>query len=123
MTEKRFDFVVFGATGFTGAFVVEQLAKVCKNYKWAVAGRSESKLKKTLQEISSRLSFSIADVPTIVSDVANAESLVKMAKQAKVVLNCVGPYRFFMASPWSKHASKTEPVTWTLAENHSFWKI
>jgi short subunit dehydrogenase-like uncharacterized protein len=95
MAEKRYDFVVFGATGFTGTFVVEQLAKVCQNYKWAVAGRSQSKLKKTLEEIATRSGLSVADVPTIVADVANNESLVQMAKQAKVVLNCVGPYRFY----------------------------
>lgn len=32
--------------------------------------------------------------PTIIADVSDKDSLVKMAKSCKVVLNCVGPYRF-----------------------------
>ena len=46
-----FDIVIFGATGFTGQFVVEELAQVlaspgAPNLTWAVAGRNEGKLKK-----------------------------------------------------------------------------
>ncbi|KAL1474217.1 hypothetical protein MTO96_038148, partial [Rhipicephalus appendiculatus] len=35
------------------------------------------------------------DVPVIVADVANEESLLAMAKRTRLVLNTVGPYRFF----------------------------
>ena len=46
-----FDIVIFGATGFTGQFVVEELAQVldaddAPKLTWAVAGRNEGKLKK-----------------------------------------------------------------------------
>ena len=46
-----YDIVIFGATGFTGQFVVEELAQVlaapnAPKLTWAVAGRNEDKLKK-----------------------------------------------------------------------------
>lgn len=33
----------------------------------------------------------LEETPIIIADVGNAESLAEMCKQAKVVLNCVGP--------------------------------
>ena len=46
-----FDIVIFGATGFTGQFVVEEFAQVlaqkgAPKLTWAVAGRNEGKLRK-----------------------------------------------------------------------------
>ena len=56
MSEREFAIVVFGASGFTGQFVVREVAKNCKGkFKWAVAGRSKDKLEKVLQETSSEL--------------------------------------------------------------------
>ena len=34
-------------------------------------------------------------VPTIVCDSNDSSSLIAMARQARLVLNCVGPYRFY----------------------------
>ena len=34
-------------------------------------------------------------VPLILSDSSDSSSLLAMAQQARVVLNCVGPYRFY----------------------------
>ena len=50
LLRMSFDIVIFGATGFTGQFVVEELAKVlvaenAPPLSWAVAGRNEGKLK------------------------------------------------------------------------------
>ena len=55
MTEQRYDFVVFGATGFTGQFVVEEIARIADEeagLTWAVAGRSMEKLQKVLSNAS-----------------------------------------------------------------------
>ncbi|MGB2427143.1 MAG: saccharopine dehydrogenase, partial [Alteromonas sp.] len=44
---KKYDVVVYGATGFTGQLVVEYLAKqypASVDLNWAMAGRSLSKL-------------------------------------------------------------------------------
>ena len=48
MTSKKFDIVVYGATGFTGQLIAEYLAahyRGDKSLKWAMAGRSLDKLK------------------------------------------------------------------------------
>ncbi|KAH3862951.1 hypothetical protein DPMN_025926 [Dreissena polymorpha] len=57
MAGRRFDLVIFGATGFTGQFVVDEVARVAdeaSGLKFAVAGRSMQKLQKVLQKSSQR---------------------------------------------------------------------
>ena len=53
--EKKYDIVIFGATGFTGQFVVEEVARTCEEengISWAIAGRSMAKLQNTLHDAS-----------------------------------------------------------------------
>ena len=48
MGDKKFDVVVYGATGYTGKLVVDYMVSnygKAENLKWAIAGRSEAKLK------------------------------------------------------------------------------
>ncbi len=53
MGSKRFNVVVFGATGYTGQFVSEELHRiqneVRKDLKWAAAGRNMSKVENILK--------------------------------------------------------------------------
>lgn len=56
---RQFDLIVFGATGFTGKYVAENIVKTLnstpgESFTWAVAGRSTSKLAEILKEISGR---------------------------------------------------------------------
>ncbi|XP_066281581.1 saccharopine dehydrogenase-like oxidoreductase isoform X3 [Branchiostoma lanceolatum] len=99
-TSKKYDVVVFGASGFTGQYVVEELGRVTseeeRGLTWAVAGRSEDKLNKVLEKASATIGVDLKDaVDVLVADVEKEETLNDMAAQAQVVLNCVGPYRFF----------------------------
>lgn len=43
---RKYDFIIFGATGCTGRYIVLNLRKYDKNinFKWAIAGRSKEKL-------------------------------------------------------------------------------
>ncbi|KAI1728105.1 saccharopine dehydrogenase NADP binding domain-containing protein [Ditylenchus destructor] len=99
MTQDRYDLVLYGASGFTGAYVLEALV----NSQWynsgklttAVAGRSESKLRKTLNEVSSLTGKDLSNMAVIVADSSNANDLANMARQAKVIINVVGPYRLY----------------------------
>lgn len=54
MANREFDIVLYGASGFTGAYVLEGLFKssYADKYRIAVAGRSEQKLRKTLKDVS-----------------------------------------------------------------------
>jgi short subunit dehydrogenase-like uncharacterized protein len=49
---RQFDLVVFGATGYTGKLTAEHITKsLPTNLRWAVAGRSASKLEAVVAEI------------------------------------------------------------------------
>lgn len=48
---RQYDIVVFGATGYTGKLTAEHIAtKLPTDLKWALAGRSESKLEAVAAE-------------------------------------------------------------------------
>ena len=55
---RKYDLIIFGATGFTGEWVVEECANLqkpdsgFKPLRWAVAGRTEGKLTETLRKVS-----------------------------------------------------------------------
>jgi short subunit dehydrogenase-like uncharacterized protein len=90
---KKFDIVVYGATGFTGQLVAEYLAARYKNDKelrWAMAGRSLEKLKSVRDAIGAA-----ADTPLIVADASDPASLKAMVDQTKSVLTTVGPYQLY----------------------------
>ncbi|ESO84484.1 hypothetical protein LOTGIDRAFT_222130 [Lottia gigantea] len=93
----RYDFVIFGATGFTGQFVVEEVARIAEeeNLTWAIAGRKMDKLQKVLSDASKKTGKELEDKPIIIADVSSDQSLIEMCQQAKTVINCVGPYRFY----------------------------
>lgn len=50
---REFDLIVFGATGFTGQYVAEEVAQIAEEEKitWAVAGRNVNKLKAILENV------------------------------------------------------------------------
>ncbi|XP_012338754.2 saccharopine dehydrogenase-like oxidoreductase [Apis florea] len=93
MTDQRLDFVIFGATGFTGKYAVKiavQLA-IEKQMKFGISGRRKQALEAIVKEFASN----IDDVPIFIADLKDEESLKKMTSQAKVLINCCGPYRFY----------------------------
>jgi len=96
-TNREFDCIIFGATGFTGQFVVEEVARTAVEdpIKWAVAGRSKDKLQQTLSDASKEVKMDLNGVTKIEADVSDESSLLAMCQQARLIINCVGPYRFF----------------------------
>lgn len=100
--QKAYDFVVFGASGFTGKYVCEELHDVIQsnnyNYKWAVAGRNSNKLENCLCGMVARKKLTEEqklNVGIITADVDDYDSLLSMCKRTKVLLDCVGPYRLY----------------------------
>ncbi|KAF4525619.1 hypothetical protein B566_EDAN001218 [Ephemera danica] len=96
MAETRKDIIIFGATGYTGKVAVEELVALIKakgKMTWGIAGRNKSKLEEVLADVSKKTGENLQDVSVIVANVDDPESLNNMAKQAKMIVNCVGPYR------------------------------
>jgi len=94
---RPYDLVLYGATGFTGAYVLEVFSKssVYGDVKLAVAGRNEGKIRSTLKEVSGYTGVDLTNLPIIIADSGDENSLIQMAKQAKVIINVVGPYRLY----------------------------
>lgn len=91
MAERKYDVVVYGATGFTGRLVAEYLAaKYAGDVKWAMAGRSREKLESVRDEIGAP-----QDTPLILADAGDPESLADMARSTKAVITTVGPYQSY----------------------------
>ncbi|XP_040568153.1 saccharopine dehydrogenase-like oxidoreductase [Lepeophtheirus salmonis] len=85
------DIILLGASGYTGQYVVDFLVENLKSrpqMKWAAAGRSESKIRRVLDRVG------IQDVPILTCDTSDSESLKAVVSQGRLVINCVGPYRF-----------------------------
>ncbi|GLV31174.1 Saccheropin dehydrogenase 1 [Carabus blaptoides fortunei] len=93
---QRLDALIFGASGFTGKYTVKELALIAKEkpITWGVAGRSEEKLKSVLEEMSKKTGVDLSSVKIVTADINDEESLKQMTAQAKVIINCCGPYRF-----------------------------
>ena len=51
MSERQFEIVLYGASGFTGKLVAEYLAEKHTQLNWAIAGRDERKLDGVRREL------------------------------------------------------------------------
>ncbi|HSG97142.1 MAG TPA: saccharopine dehydrogenase NADP-binding domain-containing protein [Woeseiaceae bacterium] len=94
MSEREFDVVVFGATGFTGSLVAEYLAARygCRGeVRWAIAGRSATRL----NALKSSLGEDASAIMTIVADSQDDAALATLAGRTRVVLTTVGPYALY----------------------------
>ena len=89
MTDKEFDLIVFGATGFTGRLVAEYLhLSGAGGARWAIAGRSLDKLGKVRDEL--HLPPSVA---LLKADAGDAAALQRLVARTRVVITTVGPYQ------------------------------
>ena len=88
MTQREFDIVVYGATGFVGKLTAEYLAKAGGSARIALAGRSPDKL----AAVRASLGEAARDWPIVTADASSPASLEAMAARTRVVLTTVGPY-------------------------------
>ncbi|CAD5211696.1 unnamed protein product [Bursaphelenchus okinawaensis] len=97
MAERRFDIVLYGASGFTGAYVLEEFVKYDEfgKIRFAVAGRNEQRLNKVIKKVAELTGKDLNSLDVIIADSSRPESLDEMAKQTKVIINVVGPYRLY----------------------------
>ena len=92
---KKYDLIVFGATGFTGSLVVEYLIQIYglnnSKFKWAIAGRDKNKLK-NLKESFIHIDPKSVEIDTFIADSYDSKSLDIMTASCSVIISTVGPY-------------------------------
>lgn len=99
MTRPTHDLVVFGATSFVGQilarYLSEYLSGAGEPLRWAIAGRSEAKLR----QVRETLGAAGQSVPIIVADAADEAQLRALCAQTRWSCPPSAPMRF-MGSRW-----------------------
>ena len=94
---SQYQLVVYGATSFVGQLLTRYLVQtygVNQQLKWAIAGRSASKL----NELKQNLGSGASQLATIIADAQDESALKAMCQQTKVVVSTVGPYALYGSS-------------------------
>ena len=92
MQAKQFDLVVYGATGFTGQLIcayLQQQSTAGRDFSWAMAGRSLEKLE------ALRASIGATDIPLVIADADDRQSIDRLTSSARLVISAVGPYQLY----------------------------
>ena len=90
--QKIYDFVIYGASGFTGKLVVEYAIQKYLNSEdisWAIAGRNLDKLNDLKEELN------ISHIQALHVDSDDQPSINNLMKCTKCVLTTVGPYQLY----------------------------
>ncbi|MEU2337980.1 saccharopine dehydrogenase NADP-binding domain-containing protein [Streptomyces sp. NPDC013172] len=87
-TDRPYDIVLFGATGFVGELTAEYLAAHApEGLRWAVAARDERRLRALRERLPGG-----SKVGLLRADVTEPASIRALAEHARVVASTVGPY-------------------------------
>jgi short subunit dehydrogenase-like uncharacterized protein len=86
VSDRKYDLVLYGASGFTGRQTVEY----CKQFapaglRWAIAGRNRAKLD----------SVNLAGADVLVADAEDDGALDSLARQTRVVASTAGPFGMY----------------------------
>jgi short subunit dehydrogenase-like uncharacterized protein len=91
-SDRPYDLVLFGATGFTGGLTAEYLAAHAPaGCRWALAGRNPAKLEAVRERLAA-IDPALAEMPLLHADAGDPASLAAVAEQTRVVATTVGPY-------------------------------
>ncbi len=93
MSDREFDVVIFGASGYTGKLVAEYMQDRYGDdisIKYAIAGRNTEKLLEVKKDLNLNEDIKILEV-----DSNDLDSLDKMTSSAKCILTTVGPYQLY----------------------------
>lgn len=94
---KKYDLILYGASGFTGRQMFEYLAfNASSSLRWAISGRNEAKLEETRRTISSLPGQAkVMDIAILPADSNDKVAIDQLVSSTKVVLTSAGPYSIF----------------------------
>lgn len=87
MSERPYDVILYGASGFVGKQTVQYFANHASGgeVRWAIAGRNRQKLEAVRDEIG-------ATVDVLVADSQDEAAIVTLVSQTRVLLTTAGPF-------------------------------
>ncbi|KAL8951081.1 MAG: hypothetical protein Q9222_002921 [Ikaeria aurantiellina] len=104
-TDRRYDLILLGATGYTGRLCAEYIAcSLPKDLTWAVSGRSHERLSAVVEELKSINAD--RKHPVVETSSLSIDELTSLAKKTRLILNTVGPY-FRYSSPVIQACAET----------------
>lgn len=83
--ERKYQIILYGASGFTGKLCAEYLQKNYSDLNWAIAGRN----KKKLENLKNSLNL---DCDIFIAAGDDKESIDNFVSKTKVVLSTAGPF-------------------------------
>ena len=114
---RKYDVVLYGASGFVGKQTVAYFAKLghLKNpagqpLRWALAGRSASKL----EAVKAACGAGAQHADIVVADAQDSEALGQLAQDACVVLSTAGPFALYgseLVAACVKHGTHYVDIT------------
>jgi short subunit dehydrogenase-like uncharacterized protein len=87
-SDREFDVVLYGATGFVGKLTADYLSKTAPGARIALAGRSTDRI----LAVRETLGESAREWPIIAADADSPSTLNALAARTQVVVTTVGPY-------------------------------
>jgi short subunit dehydrogenase-like uncharacterized protein len=87
-TDREFDIILYGASGFVGQLTAAYLAKAAGDARIALAGRSQEKLLAVREALGDKAQ----SWPIIIADASEQSTLDAMAARTQVLVTTVGPY-------------------------------
>ncbi len=90
MTDRLYDVVLYGATGFVGQQTAQYFARSAQagQLRWAIAGRNRAKLESVRASIG-------ADVDILVADSQDQAAIDAIVAQTRVILSTAGPFALY----------------------------
>ena len=114
---RKYDVVLYGASGFVGKQTVAYFAQLGhlknaagKPLRWALAGRSASKL----EAVKAACGAGAKNAGIVVADAQDAAALAQLAQDAGVVLSTAGPFALYgseLVAACVKHGTHYVDIT------------
>ncbi len=91
MSQRDYDVVLYGASGFTGKQTVEYFAKHAGKVRWAIAGRNKEKL----EAVKTQVGKGAKNADILVADSQDQTALDAIISRTRVLLTTAGPFALY----------------------------
>src|SRR5205807_1293764 len=93
MSDRKYDVVLYGASGFTGKQTVQYFAAHAdpSQVRWAIAGRN----RQALEAAKAHVGIKASAIDILVADAQDQDALDKIASQTRVLLSTAGPFAVY----------------------------